>query len=280
MEDEDIQFEIIKQIDSVEALQKFCKLNKQYITFCQNNAEMISKNILNKFKVNYTDPTNFIYVMNKKNIDDYRQNGQWKYKSLFKLYMTHYYKKEINCSNLGITSFPIYPNMKVFYGQNNLLTNFPVQPEMKVFDGRNNPLKDFPIQPKMKFCSPEKICGTVTSLNIDNEVFEFEGQNITIKGFSLEHIYSDGDGVLFINTIPSPMDFEDNFYYELAMDEEFNQTLQNILQSYGLKLKDTEINTREYETYVYHVNKDFIKSWEQNIGPVYLDIYDYSEDED
>jgi len=42
--------------------------------------------------------------------------------------MKKYYDETIVCDDLKITSFPIYPNIKEFYGKNNQLTE--IQPEM------------------------------------------------------------------------------------------------------------------------------------------------------
>jgi hypothetical protein len=148
---DDIIFEIIFHLDTIEDLQHFCTQNKNIQHLCKNNKITISKHFLNKFHVNYTDPTNFIYLQNKTTIERYYTNNVWNYPSLFKLYMKHYYSKNINCKNLKITSFPVYPNMTHFNGSNNQLTSFPIQPNMTVFYGQFNQLTSFPIQPKMDF---------------------------------------------------------------------------------------------------------------------------------
>jgi len=139
------------QIDSIESLQKLCSQNKEFFKICKQNTYIIAKNFLNKYQVDYTDPNNFIYIFNNANIKDYKDNNRWNLGSIFKLYMKAYSYKEIICDNMGITSFPIYPNMKKFSGVNNKLTSFPVQPNMIDFFGSNNKLTSFPVQPKMEY---------------------------------------------------------------------------------------------------------------------------------
>ena len=91
----------------------------------------------------------FIYKYNKKDISEFQIDGKWNYPSILKLYMKEYYSKVIDCSDLGITSFPIYPNMVAFNCTNNQLNSFPIQPKMEKFYGDNNQLTSFPIQPNM-----------------------------------------------------------------------------------------------------------------------------------
>lgn len=43
-----------------------------------NSQTQISRHFLKMYKVDYTDPNNFIYKANNKNIDDYKDNNVWK----------------------------------------------------------------------------------------------------------------------------------------------------------------------------------------------------------
>jgi len=251
----DIKFEILKKIHSVEDLQKFCKLNKKNLDFCKNNSNIISKYILDKLQVDYTDPTNFIYVANKTNIDSYRENKNWKYKSLFKLYMKYYYKEYINCDYLRITSFPIYPHMKGFYGNSTKLTSFPVQPEMIEFYG-DNIIKDLSVQPKMKYYNTDKFY-------VDEEYVDvLSNKRVKILGFLL-NIDDQDTGSMYIITDPPTHDydfFDNNFdYYN------FHDTLLRILKRHGLKSNRIDF---ESENIIFHVYKEFIDSWEDNIGRI------------
>lgn len=145
---DDIKFEIIKKLLPHEL--KNLSINKDWYRFLLENSEYISKLMLTRCNVDYKDSGNFIYKMNNVDINDYKKDDTWKYKSLLKLYMKFYDMEIIDCVDKEITSFPIYPNMVEFYGSDNQLTSFPVQPKMKEFYGNNNQLTSFPVQPEMK----------------------------------------------------------------------------------------------------------------------------------
>ena len=147
----ELKFLLTTYIDSIEDLENLC-LNKDFFNTCKENTYLIAKHFLTKYKVDYKDPNNFIYKFNNVNINDYKDlQGNFKLGSIFRLYMNAYDLIEINCKGKGITSFPIYPNMKRFYGSNNKLLSFPVQPKMVDFFGSNNKLISFPVQPNMEY---------------------------------------------------------------------------------------------------------------------------------
>jgi hypothetical protein len=180
----DINFQIFKHVQNIKDLQKICKLNKSYYNFCQDNKELICKYLLNKFQVKYTDPKNFIYIINRKNLKDYKINDQFKYASLFKLYMKYYYENQIDCENLNITSFPIYPNMTNFNGYDNALTSFPIQPNMTNFNGYDNALTSFPIQPNMTNFNGYD--NALTSFPIQPNMTDFNGDDNALTSFSIQ----------------------------------------------------------------------------------------------
>ena len=134
----DIHHYLLNYINNVDDLNKYCSQNKYFLNLCKENTHKIAKHFLDLYKVDYKDPTNFIYVYNDKDINDYKINDNYKLGSIFKLYMKNYYDKKIKCEYLDITSFPIYPNMEVFKGIKNKLTTFPIQPKMEYFYGHNN----------------------------------------------------------------------------------------------------------------------------------------------
>ena len=153
---DDIKFKI-KQFLNIEDLQQFCKLNKDNYLFCKNNKENICKHLLNMYKVNYTDPTNFIYIYNNTNQNKYKINDNWKYSSLFKLYMKQYYSKKINLNfdedsdsdsdeeQSKITSIPNYPNLQKLDCTNHLLKNLPnLMVNLRILKCSNNKLTSIP----------------------------------------------------------------------------------------------------------------------------------------
>ena len=145
---------------------------------------------LELYNVDYTDPTNFIYIMNNKKKSEYYKNEEWNYDGLLKLYMKYFYETEIKLDYYSssmtrqITSFPIYPNMTYFFGVDTKLTSFPVQPKMMVFRGYDNQLTSFPIQPKMyEFRGGNN---KLSSFPIQPEMTYFSGNNNQLTSFPIQ----------------------------------------------------------------------------------------------
>jgi hypothetical protein len=171
----ELKFLLTTYIDSIEDLENLC-LNKDFFDKCKENTYLIAKHFLTKYRVDYKDPSNFIYIFNNVNIDDYKnQQGNFKLGSIFRLYLKAYNLIEINCEDKGITSFPIYPKMKRFFGSNNNLTLFPVQPSMVDFFGSNNKLTLFPVQPNMEYF--EGYNNQLTSFDTQPKMEFFNGIN-------------------------------------------------------------------------------------------------------
>ena len=113
----DIYELILNYIHHPDDLQSYCLQNKYFYNLYKAKKNKISEHFLNKYKVHYKEPNNFIYKYNNVDIKDYQENGQWKYDSIFKLYMKNFYKTKINCNVLfiTITSVPEYPNLQELY---------------------------------------------------------------------------------------------------------------------------------------------------------------------
>ena len=99
-----------------------CKTNKELYGICKNYSNQLSEKLLKYYKVNYNDPTNFIYIADDIDFNDIKNDKDFK-KKAFKLYLKFYYKKKIICISKKITSFPIYPRMKRVILKNNNLTS-------------------------------------------------------------------------------------------------------------------------------------------------------------
>ena len=133
--------------------------------------------LLDKFKIDYKDPGNFIYIFNNHcctrfpscNTDQFtgltgrcpansvineyiNTDNTYKYKEILELYLKYYYIKIISWENRNVTSFPIYPNMEECSLSYSQLTTFPIQPNMEKCHIGNNQLITFSIQPNMKEC--------------------------------------------------------------------------------------------------------------------------------
>ena len=176
----------------------------------KNMEKNVAKMELEKYEVNYEDSTNFIYVYNKKSIKEFRDGEKWNYDGILELYMRSYEEKEINCDGLEMTSFPIYPNMKMivkmkmnvivkmnkltsfpvqpnmreFSGNNNKLTSFPVQPNMTEFHGHDNKMSTFPVQPVMD--QFHGCCNKLTSFPVQPMMTFFEGNDNKLTSFPVQ----------------------------------------------------------------------------------------------
>lgn len=137
----------------------------------KDKREYLIQYYLDKFKVNYKDPSNFIYRASYINdgmkehffttdtdFEDYYNPTTRKtdFVGIWNLYYRFYNFKHIDASGWyanEIGSFPIYPNMKICKLSNNNLTSFPVQPRMTHCELASNRLTSFPIQPEMTHCN-------------------------------------------------------------------------------------------------------------------------------
>lgn len=146
---------LIKNLE-IKELVKICSINKRYSKICKKYSKEIFKNILDKFKVDYNDKTNFIYIANDVDIQDYIKDDLINYYEIFKLYGAFYYNKSIEFTKTNerkdITSFPVYPHMEKCDIHYTLISNFPTQPNMTSCNLSFNKIKNFDIQPKMTEC--------------------------------------------------------------------------------------------------------------------------------
>lgn len=148
----EIMLDIIENLNSLEDVQNFCSINKNNYDMCKDYGQIICKYLLKILSVDYKDPTNFIYVYNNVDIDDYKKKEEFNFVKILNLYKKSYYLKKIKCVDRKISSFPIYPNMTICSLNNNNLTSFPIQPRMIYCFLNNNNLTTFPIQPHMTNC--------------------------------------------------------------------------------------------------------------------------------
>ena len=130
-----------------DSIENFRKNQNEYNLLDQTKKENIVKSLLEKYKVEYDDPTNFIYVANNTTFEKVDLF------SALQLYMNFYDEEIITYPNQNITSFPVYPKMKSCDLNSNKITKFYIQPEMDYCSIYNNKLTEFPVQPEMIFCN-------------------------------------------------------------------------------------------------------------------------------
>ena len=126
----ELKFEIIKHSFPHDIF-NLCQVNSDWASFFIANKESIAKQMLKTMQVDYQDPTIFIYVMNKKNANDYKQEDTWNYTGIFKLYYRFYNEKAIDLLDNLITSFPIMPKLERLECNSNQLTSIPIMPKLE-----------------------------------------------------------------------------------------------------------------------------------------------------
>ncbi|NBP02713.1 MAG: hypothetical protein EBU90_21855 [Proteobacteria bacterium] len=103
---------------------------------------------IEKYKIEYTDPTNFIYVMNNVTIDSVKNpDGSFKLAEVYRLYTAFYDKLVINCADLGIGSIPIYPNVvELICAMNNIkeLHSYPNLKHLIAYENHITKIGDCP----------------------------------------------------------------------------------------------------------------------------------------
>ena len=76
----------------------FSLLNKTWNQYINTHLQMISKLYLDKYKVDYKDPTNFIYIKNNVRENWFKIHNHYDYFKLLKLYYKFFNSSVLNCS--------------------------------------------------------------------------------------------------------------------------------------------------------------------------------------
>jgi len=140
---------IIEQSEYPDVL-NLCKTNPTFARWCKESKQIIFKTMFNKYQIDYKDPTNFIYVMNKINMNKVKTIIKSNdFKTIFKLYLKFYQEQSINCAWANITSIPIYPRLKLLECNNNQITTLPVMPKLETLNCDNNQITTLPVMPKL-----------------------------------------------------------------------------------------------------------------------------------
>uniref|UniRef100_A0A6C0DVP9 Leucine-rich repeat protein n=1 Tax=viral metagenome TaxID=1070528 RepID=A0A6C0DVP9_9ZZZZ len=139
-------------------------------TFVRDIERLISKRIVD-YNIEYTDPNNFIYHMNKKSMYSIiKKDGTHNIYSVYNLYMNFYNNKIIDCKSKSIkgklpyypkleildctsnqiTELPSYPVIREIKCNDNLLTEIGNYPILEVLNCNNNRLTKLPYYPNLK----------------------------------------------------------------------------------------------------------------------------------
>ncbi|NBU34483.1 hypothetical protein EB118_18645 [bacterium] len=142
---------------------------------------------LQKWKIEYTDPTNFIYIMNDTSIESVKNPDEsYDFEKIYSLYMKFNSMREIFCTNKSITSIPIYPNVLKLYCHNNRLKEIHGYPNLQTLVCFDNQITSI---------SPEcpKLREIDTSRNLLTEIPEYP---------QLETLYCNDNGLVSLPNYP------------------------------------------------------------------------------
>lgn len=97
----EIVYEIMEYMEP-DVLLIFIRTNKSYYEYYKTNKSRIIIRYLEQYKVDYKDPTNFIYIKNNVRQNWYRKvpndmDSEYDMGEIFKLYMRYYGEKKIEC---------------------------------------------------------------------------------------------------------------------------------------------------------------------------------------
>ncbi len=176
---------IIKYIDDYNNMQNLSNVNKNMNVFVKNNKIYKFLKFFKKYNIKFKDPTNFIYLYN--NVHDIEQvysNGIYDFQKIKNLYMKCFNTKSISCENMGITSFPIYPNLVYLNISYNKLEIFPSQPKLLWLYANDNRLTQVFKQPKMTRCRVN--FNYLEYIDIQENMEDFEGCYNKFKHFPVQ----------------------------------------------------------------------------------------------
>ena len=149
----DIILNIIKQIKNPQDLDAFCASHPNNYRFCKYARLPIIKHLLDINNVEYTIPTNFIYIYSNIPITTFIKDGTFNLYAIYKLYSRLNKLTSISIRNTDISSIPILHNITYCNLSFNKLTNFPPQPSLVECIIMSNSLVSFSIQPSLVKCN-------------------------------------------------------------------------------------------------------------------------------
>lgn len=115
------------------------------------------RDTLEKYSVDYKDPTNFIYQMSGTKIQSVKNvDGTFDLGAVYSLYMQWYYIHDINCTKKGITSIPVFPNLKKLVCTFNNLKKIPSFPSLQKLFCYNSGVEEIGVCPELRVLEGQK----------------------------------------------------------------------------------------------------------------------------
>lgn len=159
--DVDVIIGILSKLDP-DSLWSMCRTNKEYMRVCNENRDIILKNILKEYNVDYENPRSLVYMDRVRvrgvyqykyiNILDYKRgDGSYKLGEIFLRYKRLYYNEsiEMNVGGLGLESIPKMPKLKRLICEDNSLKELPDFESLEYLDCRVNDIVKLGRMPRL-----------------------------------------------------------------------------------------------------------------------------------
>jgi hypothetical protein len=113
----EVIYEIMEYMEP-DVILKFIRTNSVYYEYYKQNKKKIIERYIDKYNIDYKDPTNFIYIKNNVRQNWYREDykdidSEYDLDKIFKLYMRYYDKKKIECDYMYSRGICITKNRRM-----------------------------------------------------------------------------------------------------------------------------------------------------------------------
>lgn len=239
---------ILSKLDP-DSLWSMCSTNREYMRVCKENKDIILRNILREYNVNYEEPRSLIYmdrVMEKGryiyryiSMDEYKkEDGSYKLGDIFMRYKRLWYNEsgELNLGGLGLRSIPRMPKLRRLVCEGNELSELPDFESLEYLDCSGNGIKKLGRMPML------------VELNMDNNLVEEVGgmENLEyLEGgrlLKLRRLYSMPRLELVSATVGGKIKLEDMRCEEVILsviggrDKLFEESVPETSRSYIMRM--------------------------------------------
>lgn len=144
---------ILSKLDP-DSLWNMCSTNKKYMRVCKENKDLILRNILKEYNVDYKDPRSLVYMtrVRERGVYKYkytdinnfkRVDGSYKVGDIFLRYKRLWYNErgELNVGGLGLSNIPKMPRLRKLICDDNELRGLPDFESLEYLDCRVNEIE-------------------------------------------------------------------------------------------------------------------------------------------
>lgn len=153
---------ILSKLDP-ESLWNMCSTNRDYMRVCKENRDIILKNILREYKVDYENKKSLLYLDRVRvkgvyqyryvDMEDYRRgDGSYKLGEIFLRYKRLWYNEtgELNVGGLGLSNIPKMPRLRRLVCDDNDLRELPDFESLEYLDCRVNVIEKLGGMPMLR----------------------------------------------------------------------------------------------------------------------------------